>query len=63
MMKTLVVSLCPVMFLPKKTKDKEAESKSQVIESISRLICTAKHQQTMLKGDQPIKYIQHNRTY
>ncbi|XP_043110689.1 phosphofurin acidic cluster sorting protein 2 isoform X1 [Puntigrus tetrazona] len=38
-----------VMFLPKKTKDKEAESKSQVIEGISRLICTAKHQQTMLK--------------
>ncbi|XP_016407618.1 phosphofurin acidic cluster sorting protein 2-like isoform X6 [Sinocyclocheilus rhinocerous] len=44
-----------VMFLPKKTKDKEAESKSQVIEGISRLICTAKHQQTMLKGDQPIR--------
>ncbi len=43
------------MFLPKKTKDKEAESKSQVIEGISRLICTAKHQQTMLKGDQPIR--------
>uniref|UniRef100_A0A8C2H0M1 Phosphofurin acidic cluster sorting protein 2 n=1 Tax=Cyprinus carpio TaxID=7962 RepID=A0A8C2H0M1_CYPCA len=38
-----------MMFLPKKTKDKEAESKSQVIEGISRLICTAKHQQTMLK--------------
>lgn len=38
-----------VMFLPKKTKDKEVESKSQVIEGISRLICTAKHQQTMLK--------------
>ncbi|XP_051503306.1 phosphofurin acidic cluster sorting protein 2-like isoform X2 [Myxocyprinus asiaticus] len=38
-----------VIFLPKKTKDKEAESKSQVIEGISRLICTAKHQQTMLK--------------
>ncbi|XP_073729560.1 phosphofurin acidic cluster sorting protein 2 isoform X2 [Misgurnus anguillicaudatus] len=38
-----------VMFLPKKTKDKESESKSQVIESISRLICTAKQQQTMLK--------------
>ncbi|XP_058651368.1 phosphofurin acidic cluster sorting protein 2 isoform X5 [Onychostoma macrolepis] len=44
-----------VMFLPKKTKDKEAESKSQVIEGISRLICTAKHQQTMLKGDRPIR--------
>ncbi|KAF7710745.1 hypothetical protein HF521_009617 [Silurus meridionalis] len=38
-----------VMFLPKKTKDKDLESKSQVIEGISRLICTAKHQQTMLK--------------
>ncbi|KAB5515277.1 hypothetical protein PHYPO_G00250350 [Pangasianodon hypophthalmus] len=38
-----------VMFLPKKTKDKDVESKSQVIEGISRLICTAKHQQTMLK--------------
>ncbi|XP_015206688.1 phosphofurin acidic cluster sorting protein 2 isoform X2 [Lepisosteus oculatus] len=38
-----------VMFLPKKTKDKEVESKSQMIEGISRLICTAKHQQTMLR--------------
>ncbi|XP_078262346.1 phosphofurin acidic cluster sorting protein 2 isoform X2 [Rhinoraja longicauda] len=38
-----------VMFLPKKTKDKELESKSQVIEGISRLICTAKQQQTMLQ--------------
>ncbi|XP_069016608.1 phosphofurin acidic cluster sorting protein 2 isoform X9 [Embiotoca jacksoni] len=38
-----------VMFLPKKIKDKEVESKSQVIEGISRLICTAKHQQTMLR--------------
>ncbi|KAM3871188.1 phosphofurin acidic cluster sorting protein 2 [Diretmus argenteus] len=38
-----------VMFLPKKSKDKEVESKSQVIESISRLICTAKQQQTMLR--------------
>ncbi|MBN3293059.1 PACS2 protein, partial [Polypterus senegalus] len=38
-----------VMFLSKKTKDKEVESKSQVIEGISRLICTAKHQQTMLR--------------
>ncbi|MEQ2205797.1 hypothetical protein XENOCAPTIV_014477 [Xenoophorus captivus] len=37
------------MFLPKKSKDKEVESKSQVIEGISRLICTAKHQQTMLR--------------
>ncbi|XP_064421083.1 phosphofurin acidic cluster sorting protein 2 [Latimeria chalumnae] len=38
-----------VMFLPKKTKDKEVESKSQVIEGINRLICTAKQQQTMLR--------------
>ncbi|XP_078031375.1 phosphofurin acidic cluster sorting protein 2 isoform X2 [Epinephelus lanceolatus] len=38
-----------VMFLPKKSKDKEVEPKSQVIEGISRLICTAKHQQTMLR--------------
>ncbi|XP_019494798.1 PREDICTED: phosphofurin acidic cluster sorting protein 2 isoform X3 [Hipposideros armiger] len=38
-----------VMFLPKKTKDKDAESKSQCIQGISRLICTAKHQQTMLR--------------
>ncbi|XP_025048420.1 phosphofurin acidic cluster sorting protein 2 isoform X2 [Alligator sinensis] len=38
-----------VMFLPKKTKDKELESKSQCIEGISRLICTAKHQQNMLR--------------
>ncbi|XP_057715336.1 phosphofurin acidic cluster sorting protein 2 isoform X1 [Corythoichthys intestinalis] len=37
-----------VMFLPKKSKDKEVESKSQVIEGISRLICTAKHQHNML---------------
>ncbi|XP_066479227.1 phosphofurin acidic cluster sorting protein 2 isoform X2 [Tiliqua scincoides] len=38
-----------VMFLPKKTKDKEFDSKSQCIDGISRLICTAKHQQTMLR--------------
>lgn len=38
-----------VMFLPKKTKDKDLESKSQCIEGISRLICTAKHQQNMLR--------------
>ncbi|XP_061553041.1 phosphofurin acidic cluster sorting protein 2 isoform X3 [Phycodurus eques] len=37
-----------VMFLAKKSKDKEVESKSQVIEGINRLICTAKHQHTML---------------
>uniref|UniRef100_A0A8C5QSX5 Phosphofurin acidic cluster sorting protein 1/2 C-terminal domain-containing protein n=1 Tax=Leptobrachium leishanense TaxID=445787 RepID=A0A8C5QSX5_9ANUR len=33
----------------KKPKEKEAESRSQVIEGISRLICTAKNQNTMLK--------------
>ncbi|XP_049646497.1 phosphofurin acidic cluster sorting protein 2 isoform X6 [Suncus etruscus] len=38
-----------VMFLPKKTKDKDVESKSQCVEGISRLICTAKHQQNMLR--------------
>ncbi|XP_035040108.1 phosphofurin acidic cluster sorting protein 1 [Hippoglossus stenolepis] len=36
-----------VMFLSKKTKEKEAESRSQVIEGISRLICTSKHQHTL----------------
>lgn len=40
-----------VMFLPKKTKDKDVDSKSQCIEGISRLICTAKHQQNMLRGE------------
>ncbi|XP_054840790.1 phosphofurin acidic cluster sorting protein 2, partial [Eublepharis macularius] len=38
-----------VMFLPKKTKEKEFDSKSQCIDGISRLICTAKHQQNMLR--------------
>ncbi|XP_072240111.1 phosphofurin acidic cluster sorting protein 1-like [Leuresthes tenuis] len=36
-----------VMFLSKKAKEKEAESRSQVIEGISRLICTSKHQHTL----------------
>ncbi|XP_069024285.1 phosphofurin acidic cluster sorting protein 1-like [Embiotoca jacksoni] len=36
-----------VMFLSKKTKEKEAESRSQLIEGISRLICTSKHQHTL----------------
>lgn len=40
-----------VMFLPKKAKDKDTEPKSQCIEGISRLICTAKHQQNMLRGE------------
>ncbi|XP_025067656.1 phosphofurin acidic cluster sorting protein 2-like isoform X5 [Alligator sinensis] len=38
-----------VMFLSKKPKEKDLESKSQVIEGITRLICTAKHQNTMLR--------------
>ncbi|XP_069464998.1 phosphofurin acidic cluster sorting protein 2-like isoform X2 [Ambystoma mexicanum] len=38
-----------VMFLSKKLKEKELESKSQIIEGISRLICTAKNQNTMLR--------------
>ncbi|KAA0712530.1 Phosphofurin acidic cluster sorting protein 1 [Triplophysa tibetana] len=38
-----------VIFLSKKLKEKDVDSKSQVIEAISRLICTAKHQHTMLK--------------
>ncbi|XP_078128351.1 phosphofurin acidic cluster sorting protein 1-like [Sander vitreus] len=36
-----------VMFLSKKMKEKEAESRSQLIEGISRLICTSKHQNTL----------------
>lgn len=39
-----------VIFLSKKPKEKELDSKSQVIDGISRLICTAKHQHTMLRG-------------
>ncbi|CDQ61369.1 unnamed protein product [Oncorhynchus mykiss] len=38
-----------VIFLSKKPKEKEVDSKSQVIEGISRLICAAKHQHTMLR--------------
>ncbi|XP_078728114.1 phosphofurin acidic cluster sorting protein 1 isoform X1 [Lampetra fluviatilis] len=37
------------IFLTKKPKEKDIESKSQVIDGISRLICAAKQQQTMLK--------------
>ncbi|XP_035856428.1 phosphofurin acidic cluster sorting protein 2-like isoform X2 [Sander lucioperca] len=36
-----------VMFLSKKMKEKEAESRSQLIEGISRLICTSKNQNTL----------------
>uniref|UniRef100_A0A674JVX8 Phosphofurin acidic cluster sorting protein 1 n=1 Tax=Terrapene triunguis TaxID=2587831 RepID=A0A674JVX8_9SAUR len=39
----------PTIFLSKKPKEKEVDSKSQVIEGISRLICSAKQQQTMMK--------------
>ncbi|XP_067303482.1 phosphofurin acidic cluster sorting protein 1-like isoform X2 [Pseudorasbora parva] len=39
----------PTIFLGKKPKEKEMDSKSQVIEGISRLICSAKQQQTILK--------------
>uniref|UniRef100_A0A8D3DP06 Phosphofurin acidic cluster sorting protein 2-like n=1 Tax=Scophthalmus maximus TaxID=52904 RepID=A0A8D3DP06_SCOMX len=39
----------PMIFLSKKPKEKELDSKSQVIDGISRLICTAKHQHTMLR--------------
>ncbi|XP_061088895.1 LOW QUALITY PROTEIN: phosphofurin acidic cluster sorting protein 2 [Conger conger] len=38
-----------VIFLSKKPKEKDIDSKSQVIDGISRLICTAKHQHTMLR--------------
>uniref|UniRef100_A0A671PP22 Phosphofurin acidic cluster sorting protein 2-like n=1 Tax=Sinocyclocheilus anshuiensis TaxID=1608454 RepID=A0A671PP22_9TELE len=38
-----------VIFLSKKPKEKEVDSKSQVIDGISRLICAAKHQHTMLR--------------
>lgn len=40
-----------MIFLSKKPKEKELDSKSQVIDGISRLICTAKHQHTMLRGE------------
>ncbi|XP_043826881.1 phosphofurin acidic cluster sorting protein 1 isoform X1 [Dromiciops gliroides] len=39
----------PTIFLSKKPREKELDSKSQVIEGISRLICSAKQQQTMLR--------------
>ncbi|XP_043931822.1 phosphofurin acidic cluster sorting protein 1 [Protopterus annectens] len=39
----------PTIFLSKKPKEKELDSKSQVIEGISRLICSSKQQQTMMK--------------
>uniref|UniRef100_A0A8C8HH54 Phosphofurin acidic cluster sorting protein 1 n=1 Tax=Oncorhynchus tshawytscha TaxID=74940 RepID=A0A8C8HH54_ONCTS len=39
----------PTIFLGKKPKEKDVDSKSQVIEGISRLICSAKQHQTILK--------------
>uniref|UniRef100_A0A671UT54 Phosphofurin acidic cluster sorting protein 1 n=1 Tax=Sparus aurata TaxID=8175 RepID=A0A671UT54_SPAAU len=39
----------PTIFLGKKPKERDVDSKSQVIEGISRLICSAKQQQTILK--------------
>uniref|UniRef100_A0A8C9VCK7 Phosphofurin acidic cluster sorting protein 1a n=1 Tax=Scleropages formosus TaxID=113540 RepID=A0A8C9VCK7_SCLFO len=39
----------PTIFLGKKPKEKDVDSKSQVIEGITRLICSAKQQQTILK--------------
>ncbi|XP_013887022.1 phosphofurin acidic cluster sorting protein 1 [Austrofundulus limnaeus] len=39
----------PTIFLGKKPKEKDVDSKSQVIEGISRLICSAKQHQTFLK--------------
>lgn len=48
----LVCPWAPVMFLSKKPKEKDIEPKSQVIEGITRLICTAKHQNTMLRGEE-----------
>uniref|UniRef100_A0A665X0G6 Phosphofurin acidic cluster sorting protein 1 n=1 Tax=Echeneis naucrates TaxID=173247 RepID=A0A665X0G6_ECHNA len=43
------VKILPTIFLGKKPKEKDVDSKSQVIEGISRLICSAKQQQTILK--------------
>ncbi|XP_058016389.1 phosphofurin acidic cluster sorting protein 1 isoform X2 [Ahaetulla prasina] len=39
----------PTIFLSKKPKEREVDSKSQLIDGISRLICSAKQQQTMMK--------------
>ncbi|KAI4897381.1 hypothetical protein NFI96_024497 [Prochilodus magdalenae] len=39
----------PTIFLGKKPREKDIESKSQVIEGITRLICSAKQQQTSLR--------------
>ncbi|XP_073680333.1 LOW QUALITY PROTEIN: phosphofurin acidic cluster sorting protein 1a [Garra rufa] len=39
----------PTIFLGKKPKERDTESKSQVIEGITRLICSAKNHQTSLR--------------
>ncbi|KAG7484934.1 hypothetical protein MATL_G00055490 [Megalops atlanticus] len=39
----------PTIFLGKKPKEKDVDSKSQLIEGITRLICSTKQQQTILK--------------
>ncbi|KAM7067067.1 phosphofurin acidic cluster sorting protein 2-like [Molossus nigricans] len=50
-MPTLSMTMIPkkkkVMFLPKKSKNEEVESKSQTIKGISHLVCRAEHQQNM----------------
>ncbi|XP_062320414.1 phosphofurin acidic cluster sorting protein 2 isoform X3 [Osmerus eperlanus] len=38
-----------VIFLTKRPREKDVDSRSQVIDGISRLICTAKNQHTMLR--------------
>ncbi|KAA0720183.1 Phosphofurin acidic cluster sorting protein 1 [Triplophysa tibetana] len=40
----------PTIFLGKKPKERDIDSKSQIIEGITRLICSAKNQQTSLRG-------------
>ncbi|XP_036098134.1 phosphofurin acidic cluster sorting protein 2-like [Molossus molossus] len=44
---TMVPKNKKVMFLPKKSKNKEVESESQTIKGISHLVCRAEHQQNM----------------
>ncbi|KAG8437825.1 hypothetical protein GDO86_008506 [Hymenochirus boettgeri] len=39
----------PALFLSKKPKEKETDAKTQIIEGITRLICSARQQQTMLR--------------
>lgn len=51
MITSLCLSAVPTIFLGKKPKEKDVDSKSQVIEGISRLICSAKQQQTFLQGN------------